>query len=287
MLKKIFLLILISFSLFPEEKIDNTEFIKKITGLKYQTGKVTIGNKLATVSIPNKFKFLDKEQARFVLESVWGNPKNDSILGMFLLKDEAPISNDFSYAVTFSYSEEGYIKDDDAKEINYDDLLKEMKSDFVEANKERKKEGFPTLELIGWASSPFYDDKEKKLHWAKEIKFEGNEVNTLNYNIRILGRKGVLVLNIISDIQKLDLVKKDIQLILASTEFNDGKRYSDFNPSLDEVAAYGIGGLIAGKVLAKAGLLAVLLKFWKVIALGFVGAFAFLKRIFNKEKNES
>lgn len=39
-------------------------------------------------------------------------------------------------------------------------------------------------------------------------------------------------------------------------EFNSGRRYEDFDSSIDEVAAYEVGGLVAGKVAAKTGLLA-------------------------------
>ena len=42
-----------------------------------------------------------------------------------------------------------------------------------------------------------------------------------------------------------------------------GNRYADFVPSLDTVAAVGIGGLIAGKVAAKVGLIAMALVFLK------------------------
>ncbi|TYA89160.1 DUF2167 domain-containing protein, partial [Seonamhaeicola marinus] len=62
-------------------------------------------------------------------------------------------------------------------------------------------------------------------------------------------------------------------------------RYSDFNPDIDQVAAYGIGGLIAGKILAKAGFFAVILKFWKFIAIGAVALFSsFRKKIFGNKK---
>ncbi len=109
----------------------------------------------------------------------------------------------------------------------------------------------------------------------------------MNYNIRVLGRKGFLVLNAIGDIGVLGKVQEDIDPILASVDFNPGFRYSDFNPDVDEIAAYGIGGLIAGKVLAKAGIFAVLLKFWKIIALAVVGAFsAFRKKIFGTKEEE-
>ncbi|MCW7480263.1 DUF2167 domain-containing protein [Leptospira kanakyensis] len=279
------LLIGLLISLSPLSAEDDV--LKKINNLKYQTGKVTIGDKLATVNVPKGFKFLDAKQSQFVLHDVWGNPLNEGILGMLFKADQSPISDNFTYAITYAFSEDGYVSDSDANEINYDDLLKSMKEDISEGNEDRKKEGYPTLELVGWANKPFYDANTKKLHWAKEIKFEGDEVNTLNYNIRILGRKGILELNAISDIQKLNLVQKDIPAIIASTEFNDGEKYSDYSPGIDKLAAYGIGGLIAGKVLAKAGFFALLLKFWKVIAIGAVAALGVLKKLFTKKADNS
>ena len=116
------------------------------------------------------------------------------------------------------------------------------------------------------------------------MKFGTDETNTLNYNIRILGRKGYLNMNAIGYIDVLPIFNNDIDKILTSVEFNKGHRYNDFNPDIDKVAAIGIGGLIAGKLLAKAGFFVILLKFWKIIALAAVGAFSVFKnKIFGKK----
>ncbi len=60
--------------------------------------------------------------------------------------------------------------------------------------------------------------------------------------------------------------------------FEEGSRYVDFDPDVDQVAAYGIGALVAGKLAAKAGLLAKfaplllgLKKFGIVIIAGVIG----------------
>lgn len=242
----------------------------------FQKGTVQLDGDLATLNIPEGYKFLDNEQSHYVLTEIWGNPPSD-VLGMLFPENTYPLSNDFTYAVEIKYSEEGYIDDKDAKDINYNDLLEQMIEDANNANKERIQQGYEPAYLMGWASAPFYDSENKKLHWAKEIKFGESEVNTLNYNIRILGRKGYLNLNAIGDMDVLPLVESDIEQILASVEFNDGYRYSDFNPDFDKVAAYGIGSLIAGKVLSKAGFFAVILKFWKIIAVALVAAFSAFK----------
>lgn len=271
--------------------VDSLQLLKKTIAeydsidrtFKYQYGTIQLGNGIATLVVPKGYKFLDAVQSNYVLTDLWKNPPSDA-LGLLFPEDMSPMNFNFTYAVEISYSEEGYIKDKDAKKINYDDLLKEMQKDTEAANEERAKKGYETARLVGWASPPFYDETNKKLYWAKEIKFGNSEVNTLNYNIRILGRNGYLNMNAIGDITILPEVKKDINNILASVNFNKGYTYGEFDPSIDKVAAYGIGGLIAGKVLAKVGFFAVFLKFFKVIALAVVGVFAAMrKKIFKKE----
>ena len=61
--------------------------------------------------------------------------------------------------------------------------------------------------------------------------------------------------------------------------FAKGQQYTDYNAGIDEVAAYTIGGLVAGKVLAKVGFFAIILKFWKLGFLALGGAWAAIKRL--------
>ncbi|ARV15762.1 DUF2167 domain-containing protein [Polaribacter sp. SA4-12] len=249
----------------------------------YEYGKISIQDGIAEVDVPDNYKFLNAKQSNYVLTELWGNPPSE-VLGLLFPKDTNPLSENFTYAVEVTYSEEGYIEDDDAKDLDYDELLEEMQEGTNADNDERKKLGYPTMDLVGWASKPYYDEAEKKLHWAKEIKFEGEEINTLNYNIRVLGREGYLNLNAIGTIDVLPVFKNDVNEILSSVHFTEGNKYADFNPDIDTVAAYGIGGLIAGKLLAKAGFFVIILKFWKVIALAIVGAFSiFKKKIFRSK----
>ena len=253
----------------------------------YQRGEITLGDGLAIINVPEGFKFLDSEQSKRVLTDLWGNPPSEPI-GLLFPDDMTPMHDNFTYAVEIEYAEEGYIEDEDAEDLDYDDLLEEMQEDAKAGNPERTELGYPTIELVGWASQPYYDQENKKLHWAKELKFEDYDVNTLNYNIRVLGRKGYLNLNAIGDITMLDAFNKDRDNILQSVEFTPGNRYSDFNPDIDKVAAYGIGGLIAGKILAKAGFFALVLKFWKFIAIGAVALFGgFRKKLFGGKKEEA
>lgn len=243
----------------------------------YQYDTVDLENGMATLHVPKGYKFLDAEQSDYVLTELWGNPPSP-VLGMLFPEGVGPLSDSMAYAVEISYSEEGYIDDEDAQDLDYDDLLEQMQEETEEGNAARSEAGYMPVHFLGWAAKPFYDLKNKKLHWAKELQFEGEASNTLNYNIRVLGRRGYLNLNAIGTIEVLPQFQQDVDQVLASVSFNEGHRYSDFNPDIDRIAAYGIGGLIAGKLLTKLGFLAVLAKFWKVIALAVAGIFGGLRK---------
>jgi uncharacterized membrane-anchored protein len=237
------------------------------SSLHYKTGKIVLGNGIATINVPEGFKFLDAAESKFVVEDIWGNPKGQSPLGM-LFPATSGATDPGSYAFIIDFEDIGYVKDKDADKINYDDLLKSMKEESVKENEQRKLAGIFTMDLIGWAAKPYYDKERKMLHWAKEFSVPEQDENTLNYDIRVLGRKGVLRLQAVSGMSQLDSVNKHINEVLAMVSFNEGHKYSEFNSKTDQVAAWTIGGLVAGKVLAKAGLWAVLAKSLKFIIAG-------------------
>jgi len=283
-----FLTYLLAFNVFAENDPEVQARIDSVEAtFKYQHGKITLRNGLATITVPPGFKYLDAKQSEYVLTDLWGNPKGpDMSLGM-LLPENQGVLGDNSWVFNIQYDEIGYVKDDDADDINYDDLLKDLQEETETGNKERTVAGYELISLVGWAAKPYYDADRKILHWAKEIKFGTVEDNTLNYNIRILGRKGVMVLNAIGTMNQLPEINKNIASVLNVVEFEQGSKYADFNPDIDEVASWTIGSLVAGKVLAKVGFFALLLKFWKFIALAVVGAFGFLRRFFGGKKEEN
>jgi uncharacterized membrane-anchored protein len=253
--------------------------------MKYQTGVVKLPNGVAQLNLPAGFKYLNAEQSQYVIHDLWGNPARTDVIGMLFPETGGPYA-DSNYAFIISYDAMGYVKDEDADKINYDDMLKNMQSSEKEANTERLKQGYPSIHIVGWAQKPYYDKDTKVLHWAKELEFGGEESHTLNYDIRILGRKGILSLNAVAQMSELSLVKRDISKVLNIAEFTEGNKYADFDPKIDEVAAWGIGALVAGKVLAKAGGFAVIGKFLKFIILGIGALFAAILKFFKKKKED-
>lgn len=254
--------------------------------INYTTESVTIGDDLATLNVPAGFRYIDGKDANKVLIEMWGNlPDQVESLGMLFPVDYNPNEDKpDGYAINITYIEDGYIEDEDAENIDYYDLMKDMKSDTEKESEARIAAGYDSVELVGWASTPFYDQTNKKLHWAKEVKFAGADENTLNYNILALSRQGYVKLNVIGGMNSLESIKEEIETILPSVVLNEGNRYADFNASTDNIAAYGIGGLIAGKILAKTGFFAVILAFlakaWKIILVAFLALGGMFKKMF-------
>ena len=256
-----------------------------LAGLDYREGLVVLPTAQASLNVTEGFRYLDQDDARAVLEDYWGNPEDDTVLGMLVPVAE-PLGTEHSWAVVLTYSDEGYVSDEDAAEIDYDELLEEMQEQTRDANEYLAEEGYATSELVGWAQAPHYDAVNKRLHWAQHFQFEGNEGGTLNYDIRVLGREGFLSMNAVADIDDLPRVNAAMDDVLQMATFNPGLTYADYQEG-DRTAAYGLAALVGGGLAAKAGLFAklglVLAKFWKLIAVGIFVVGAGAKKLLGKK----
>ncbi|WP_417359066.1 DUF2167 domain-containing protein [Gallaecimonas pentaromativorans] len=256
--------------------------------LDRQTGTITLPNGVATLEVPDNFYYLSPKDAETVLVDVWGNPPSQTLgQGMLFPAGTTPFDDD-SWGVTIDYEQDGYVSDSDAADIDYDDLLGSMKKDVADESAQREKNGYGAVALVGWAEKPYYDAVSHKLYWAKEMNFDHSDTNTLNFNIRVLGRKGVLVLNFIAGMDQKAEIDRNLDTVLAMANFDEGARYQDFNPEFDKVAAYGIGGLIAGTVLTKTGFFAAALLLAKKFGVFLLAGLAWLgKKMFGKKNATS
>lgn len=259
-----------------------------LASLKFQTGKISLPNGVASLDLPANFRYLAPDDTEKLLVEGWGNPPGNKTLGMIVPTETSPLS-ETGWGVIISYTEDGHVKDEDADKIDYTSLLEDMKKESEEANKERVKQGYSAMHLVGWAEPPSYDKQTRKMFWAKEYSGAQQGDNSLNYNIRVLGRKGVLVLNAVASMKQISQIKNEMPSILAVTEFTEGNRYADFDVKSDHVAEYGLAALVAGGVAAKLGFFAklgvFLLAFKKFIILGFIAVAAFARKLFSKKSD--
>src|SRR4030095_7502872 len=186
-----------------------------LESLKFQSGTITLGSNLASLTLTPNFQYLSPADTKRFLVEVWRNPPKaaEGTLGAIVPANVDLLGGE-GWVIIISYDDSGHVSDDDAAAINYDDLLKEMQQATRDNNEERKKQGYEPIELVGWAKPPYYDSQAKKLYWAKQLRFGGDSAETLNYMIRALGRSGVLELTVVASMQQLPAIDGRINEML-------------------------------------------------------------------------
>jgi uncharacterized membrane-anchored protein len=197
------------------EKITVEQFL---AGLQFKQGKITLADNIATLDLPPNFRYLGPDDTNKILVDGWGNPPGAKTLGMILPADVNPLSA-AGWGVIITYDKDGHVKDDDADKHQ---LCRPAQG--YAGRHDREQQGAQGAGLSGhddggWAEQPSYDKAQHKLYWAKELQTEGSNENGLNYNIRVLGREGVLVLNAVSGMDQIAQVKTEMKNVTAFTEF--------------------------------------------------------------------
>ncbi len=272
-----------------EEKAYLTKMEALAKSLHPQTGDVSLDAAKATLHLGKDYYFLDADESRKVIVDAWGNPSEqaEGVLGMVFPAGKSFLDPN-SWGAIISYEQGGHVADDDAASADFDALMEQMKEGEAERNEARKKEGYAPIHLVGWADRPAYNRASHSVVWARELQFGDSSEHSLNYDVRLLGRVGVLSLNMVSGMSHLPEIKAAAAKFAAAATFDKNFAYSDYVDGVDEAAGYGIGGLVAAGVgiaaVKKLGLLALALAFGKkFMVLLLVGAAAVwqgIKRMF-------
>src|SRR5262245_6926961 len=239
----------------------------------------------AVLRLPAGTLFVPQPQATALLNAM-GNPGNDPRLQGMIFPD-----GDAGWFMTVRYEASGYVKDDDAREWNADELLKSYREGTEASNAERVKLGVPAIEIIGWAEKPAYDAATHRLVWAMSSRDKGASAEAprgVNYNTYALGREGYFSLNLVTGLNDLPQHKGAAHHVLQALEYKEGKRYADFNAKTDHVAEYGLAALVVGVAAKKLGFLALMVaffaKFAKLIVLGLALLGAAVVKLLGRRK---
>ncbi|MGZ5119555.1 MAG: DUF2167 domain-containing protein [Burkholderiales bacterium] len=241
----------------------------------------------AVLKLPQGFVYVPQAEGARILSAL-GNRPGDGLLGLVF-----PEGTD-DWLVVLRLYKSGFIKDGDAKDWKADELLAGLKDGTEEVNKERRERGIPEMEIIGWIEPPAYDAATNRLVWSLSSKHKndpGNAAQGVNYNTYALGREGYIGMNLVTEASLIQEYKPTAHRLLGELEFNQGKRYADFNSSTDRIAEYGLAALIGGVAAKTLGLLAVMgaffLKFTKLIAIGAIAVVAGIRQWFARKKSNA
>lgn len=255
-------------------------YYKAVESLHWVKGPTTVDvpgkSKLV---IPEGYVFIDKADTSKYLELNQNIPGGEEVM-------VAP--KDMEWTAYLSFSEEGYVKDDE--KIDADELLKAMQANDKEENAARRKRGWQELHVIGWAVPPAYNSTNKRLEWATLLESGGHR--NVNFSTKVLGRRGHTSVILVSGEDELPAARPELESVLAGYSFNSGETYAEWVPG-DKVAEYGLAALVLGGAAAiatKKGLWAVLaafvLKGWKVALIGGAAILAGWRKFLGKKSRD-
>ncbi|TQM17065.1 putative membrane-anchored protein [Pseudoxanthomonas sp. 3HH-4] len=236
----------------------------------------------ATVDVPEGYAFLDVVGTRRLNQLLENPPDGDDTYTL------AP--HDLSWIGFFSFREMGYVKDDE--KVDADDVLESVRKGTEHGNEERRQRGWETMRILGWSFKPQYDDQLKALEWAILAETETSKNKIVNYNTRVLGRRGVMEVIVVADPETLQPAIADFKRLMPGYSFAAGEKYSEFRAG-DHVAEVGLAALITGGaavVASKKGWLAaagaVLVKMWKLLLIGLFGVAAAVRGLFKRKQKD-
>lgn len=236
----------------------------------------SIGNlaDVAQVRIPAGYVFTEANDTRILMEAMQ-NPTSGNEVGFI-----APASLD--WFVVFEFHDIGYVRDDEKNSLDAEAMLEAIKKGTEVANKERRRRGWPILTVLGWEQRPHYNEITHNLEWAIRGESEGNLV--INYNTRLLGRRGVIRVTLVTDPAALSAILPKFKKLIAEFQFKQGQKYAEYRQG-DKVAKYGLTALVVGGTSAVAVKTGLFKWIWKGLVAGFLAFLAFLKRLFSRNKS--
>ncbi len=200
------------------------------------------------------YLFYGPSDARTILVEIWENPPSEAegVLGIIMPAGTSP--HERSWGAIVTWEPIGWVSSEDARDADYDEMLAQMQADARALSRERRAEGYPEVQVLGWAQEPQHDSVANTVSWARELRFFDGSPHALHYDLRLLGRRGVLSMNMVGEMDQLEEIRTGAGELARRTQFNPGARYADFDEERDEVASYGVAGLVAtgvGVALAK------------------------------------
>lgn len=210
--------------------------------LRYQVGSVTLGDDLASVAVPSGLRYLPPAEAARLLREGGGVADPDPTLGI-LYPAEQPVTGPDSWATLIEFAPVGYIADDGGAPLSQVDAAVTVPT-AGGAPATIQVDDSDGAQLVGVAIAPAYDPDRHQLLWAEEWAFDGEAVHTVVIHMRMLGRRGFLLLTTFTSMRQRYEVVGRLLPVLGSMHFSWGERYEDYRPGEDPAAGIGLADLL-------------------------------------------
>lgn len=144
--------------------------------------------------------------------------------------------------ISIGYDNSGYIEQTRLENLQPAVLFDIMKQVMESRNTERRRNGRPTVELVGYAIEPSYDAQRNAAYWAVRRR-ESDGTEDIHALAVKLARGGFAVISWIGPHEHF-AGRRTMETTLAALRFNDGARYADFRDG-DPVAQHDLEDLVA------------------------------------------
>jgi uncharacterized membrane-anchored protein len=262
---------------------DDDAPIDELSTFKHETGPklITLGDGLE-LDLPAGFAMIDPSE--FIEEFKKQGADVTGYKGSIVaLADPA------AWRLDIQFQDKGYVTDTDAADLNAKELFDSYVQGTNAMNETRRKNGIDELFIDNWQTEPHYAKVEHALMWG--INAHSKDGKVVNDITNILGRRGLVELNLIGDAETIGDAQKASESARHALRFKAGERYEDFNEATDKSSGLGLQALVLGgvgvAVAKKTGLLVVLLLGLKKVGVFIIAPIAlFFKKLFGRAKSE-
>lgn len=238
---------------------------------EFESGTYSLAFSNSTLRLPENLALIRGEYARryhFLNHGI-----------EFPLLEAIMVNYDTEEFVNFEYGDVGYVTLDDWEEVDAEELLEHMVEEGEKANKERRKNGLPSVKTKGWVKKPTLMRNNNSVIWAIETIQSGDHyINEITLN---LGRRGFERITRVGTLEQYYNQSETTEALIDGHEFDSGYKFADYS-SGDKLAGFGIASLVAVSAGAGTrtgkGILASLAKFiWVPIVAAIGGLWAFFR----------
>lgn len=230
---------------------------------QFSEGNVTILPGVARLKLPNNFRFLDAAQTQKMLKDYWGESNPENHIGIIANKGVSVFAPE-AIVFTIDYIPAGHIEENNFELLTHDEFLQHMQHSVDSSNKLRKEAGLESITLHDWALAPVFNEERHHLYWIEDIRIGEEKEERLSANMCLLGRSGYLRLSAITLKTVMPELKKGLDELAASIEFEKEHHYASFLPSHEKTSGIALDALILGHNFPQKGFMHMLSKYWKV-----------------------
>ena len=195
---------------------------------------VDVADGRVRIDVSSDFDFLDGADAARLFIAMGNSPELANALEGAIVPAGVNPFYIGGWAASIEFDAVGRVEEDDSA-LSFPEVLYGL----------RDRQSRWGVEVLDWVEPPYYERTNHTLYGAFELA--SPQGNVVNYQMYMLGRDGVLIVNIVAPMEDADLVRSAAPRLRDLFYYNEGNRYEDYLDG-DLRAAQTLAGLLSGEL---------------------------------------